>query len=81
MSRRVFDLPRPERLALRVEMDGRLIAAHLPAEMHGDAHTYVNHGCQCDRCRADHALAQKDRWERRRMRASVQRHRQRRDTL
>lgn len=42
---------RARRRAARVLIDGRLVAP-VPAEMHGRASTYANHGCHCDPCRA-----------------------------
>lgn len=52
------------RFALRVEVDGRLVAAHLPPEMHGREGTYGNHGCRCTPCTG--AWAEADRAHRRR---------------
>lgn len=43
---------RMARFALRVEVGGRLVAMHLPADAHGRASTYSNHGCQCGDCTA-----------------------------
>lgn len=49
------------RLALRVLVNGRMVAAHLPPEVHGSASTYGNHGCQCADCTAAWAEAARDR--------------------
>ena len=52
---------RRRRLALRVEVEGRMVAAHLPPEMHGREGTYGNHGCQCPPCTAAWAAATRAR--------------------
>lgn len=64
-----------ERYAMRVEVDGRLVAAHLPEDYHGRQGTYSNHGCRCAPCTTEHARAEKDRQERRRMKKQMERYR------
>ena len=34
----------------RVEIDGKMVAAHLPDESHGKESTYTNHSCRCEEC-------------------------------
>lgn len=56
------------RLALRVLVNGRMVAAHLPPESHGRESTYGNHGCQCPPCTAAWADATRARRYRRAVR-------------
>jgi len=50
-QRRRCAVEKAARLALREEVDGRLVAP-VPAELHGRLSTYNNRGCRCDPCRA-----------------------------
>ena len=68
---------RAERYALRVEKDGRLVAAHLPRDYHGKDGTYGNHGCRCTPCTNGHAIAELDRSQRRRMQKEMDLYRRR----
>lgn len=43
---------RRQRLARRVRIAGRMVAAHLPYEMHGTRTARKDHGCECAPCRA-----------------------------
>jgi len=53
---------RTARYALRVVgRNGQMVAAHLPAEMHGRPGTYGNHGCRCEDCTAGWAADARDR--------------------
>lgn len=45
---------RKERHALRVLVDGRLVAKSVPDEKHGSASTYSNWGCRCQKCSEAH---------------------------
>lgn len=54
-----------ERHALRIEIDGKLVAAHLPEEQHGRENTYGNHGCRCRPCTDAWATACRERNARR----------------
>ena len=38
------------RHSMRVEVGGRLVAAHLPDDKHGNPNTYSNWGCRCAEC-------------------------------
>lgn len=60
-----------ERYALRVEVNGRLVAKHLPFDYHGKDGTYVNHGCRCEDCTREHAMCERERNERKRMRKRI----------
>lgn len=68
-----------ERYALRVEVNGRLVAEHLPFDYHGKDGTYVNHGCQCDDCTRGHARYERERKEKKRIRKTMLEYRRRRD--
>ena len=59
------------RHALRVEVDGRMVAAHLPHEMHGKPGTYGNHGCRCEECTAGWAADSAQRARRRKAREGL----------
>lgn len=39
-----------QRHAMRTEVAGRLVAAHLPDSQHGNPNTYSNCGCRCREC-------------------------------
>lgn len=56
------------RMAARVEVDGRLVAP-LPPDRHGLPTTYSNHGCQCEPCKAAWAAYCREAGLRRRNRA------------
>ena len=45
---------RKEKFALREEIDGVMVATHVPPENHGRDSTYVSHGCRCDECTEAH---------------------------
>ena len=45
---------REEKFAMRKEVDGVLVATHLPPEKHGRDSTYVSYGCRCDECTQAH---------------------------
>ena len=34
----------------RLEVDGRMVAAHLDSDMHGTTNAYFGHGCRCQKC-------------------------------
>lgn len=55
---------RQVRFALRVLVDGRMVAP-LPAHRHGSVNTYGNWGCRCEACTHAHAKACRDRQRRR----------------
>lgn len=40
--------------ARRIDIDGRLVAAHLPPERHGTISASADHSCRCDTCRDAH---------------------------
>lgn len=66
------------RYALRVEVGGRLVAAHLPPEYHGRDGTYVNHGCRCTDCTNGHARSALERDQQRRIRREMAEYRRNR---
>lgn len=52
---------RDARMARRVLVDGRLVAAHLPDEKHGLQTTYGNWGCRCLPCTEANTTDWRDR--------------------
>lgn len=57
---------RDEKFALREEIDGVMVATHLPPEKHGKDTTYVSYGCRCDACSKAHREKAKEYRERKR---------------
>ena len=53
---------RNSRKEKRVEIDGRMVAAHLPEEDHGKEGTYTNHACRCDACTEAQRIASLNRY-------------------
>ena len=41
---------RERRQAMRENVNGRMVATHLPPERHGDRHTYDRWYCRCEPC-------------------------------
>jgi len=54
---------RKRQFADRVLVDGRLVAAHLPADFHGVLSTYTNHGCRCVQCTAANTVYMREHRE------------------
>lgn len=52
-TRRYANEIRARRFAMRVLIDGRLVAAHLPYKSHGTPGAYSNYGCRCVACAAE----------------------------